>query len=225
MAKGFRRTWSGRLRVIEEFARTVAQKVLGGKITLPNDPRGDLYHSDTNSFSEVKAANRSGGALIRELQLVAHHEDEKFGREYAFVFYINREWTGGRYRYLTMRSGRTRALLQEFLSRQVREIHVLDISIVWAFYLTHPERMKEHEFKEGYRRYFKMYPAEIQRFADDIRRLSELGLDSDLYESACQRKIVRLGDHRIPLKVQQIVLKSVVEDDSFDVSSFEVRTA
>lgn len=119
-----RLTYSECLQVIEDFGVRVSRGLFGGVILAPNDPRGDLYHPESNAFSEVKASGLSGGPLVVIEQLERHQEGlEHCDRLYAFVLYNDRGKYRGKRCNLPIRMGTCEHNLRRFLAENAKEVY------------------------------------------------------------------------------------------------------
>ena len=124
-----------KLKVIELFACSVAQSIWGGVLTALNCRDGDLYDEKRGAFAEVKGAGDSQGAIIRKSQLKLHVKGlEHHNCEYVFVYYKNKGRHKGKYRSLTFLVGKTKSLLENFLTERTYEIYIVDATVVNVVY-------------------------------------------------------------------------------------------
>lgn len=143
-----------KLQIIEKFSVRMAQALVGGSVTEPNHPDGDLYHSD-GTFSEVKGAGDSSGAIIRKLQLMRHAKGPT--RDYVLVFKSNRTWKNGRWAYSTCRNGRTRQQLEKICLESITNIVIVPTLGMLTLYRNMKRREERtYQFKAGPKTYVKM---------------------------------------------------------------------
>lgn len=206
--------WTGRLSgndylyVIEKFAVRVAKSIVGGEITEQNNPYGDLYHRGSDSFSEVKAAGLSAGAIVDKGQFERHLADlERHDHRYAFVLYNSRRWEHGRWVYLPQKASKTKGTLEKFLTLNVREVHVVHISVIEAIFRNCPKKdLKCYLMQRGPKTYIRLYPGKIRSLVNQPGSLKELGLNPDDYLVRVSRKRVARFDDRT-VKVEVLTIK------------------
>jgi len=197
-----------KLKVIESFAITVAQNIVGGERTRPNHPDGDLFHPETGLFSEVKCAGDSGGAIIVRSQIKRHtHPRRGKTREYILVFYRNCGMDRGKKRCLTFRRGRTPELLEKFLAENTREICIIDSRVILALYKKRRQKdERTYMMQRGPKTYLKMRPNVFVPFYRDVSFLTELGLESKDYRVERSPELVRFSQYKIRVMVLWITL-------------------
>jgi hypothetical protein len=197
-----------KLKVIESFAVTIAQSVIGGERTRPNHPDGDLFHPETGLFSEVKGAGDSCGAIIVKSQ-IKRHTHSRLGktREYVFVFYRNCGIDEGKRKCLTFRRGRTPELLEKFLAENTKEICIVDSRVILALY---KKRRRQDErtymMQRGLKTYLKMRPNIFKSLFQDICSLAELGLNPESYHVERSFELIQFGPHQIRATILRITL-------------------
>ena len=215
-------SWTGRLSgngylyVIESFAVRVAKSIVGGEITEPNNPLGDLYHRGPKSYSEVKAAGLSAGPIVDRDQFDRHLEDlEQHDHRYVFVLYNGRRWENGRWIYLPQKASRTRGTLEKFLTLNVREVHVVHISVIEAIFRNCPKKdLKCYLMQRGPKTYIRLYPGKIRNIVNEPECLVELGLDPNDYLVGVRKRVVRFDGRAIPVEVLTVRPKPF-SDESF----------
>jgi len=198
-----------KLKVIEAFAVTIAQSIIGGERTRPNHPDGDLFHQDVGLFSEVKCSGDSGGAIIVREQIKRHtHPHTGRTRHYVFVFYKNCGMNRGRWQCLTFRRGRTPKFLEKFLAENTRIICIVDSRVVLALY---KERCKSDErtyiMQSGtVKTYLKMRPKVFVPFVRNVSSLAKLGLNPESYRVEREPRLIWFGQHQIRAMVLRVTL-------------------
>ncbi|MEK9157943.1 MAG: hypothetical protein AAB638_02030 [Patescibacteria group bacterium] len=179
-----------KLKVIENFSVRLAQALVGGTVTEPNHPYGDLIHSD-GTFSEVKAAGVSSGAIIRREQLRRHSKGPT--RDYILVFKSNRVWENGRWLYLTCRNGRSRQQLERICLESVVQIMIVPTAGMATLYKNMKRRAERtYHFKAGPKTYVKMR-------VGCFNRLILSG-----YTVSSNTQLIKLGSERVSVSVTVI---------------------
>jgi hypothetical protein len=195
--KGFRD--SKHLAVIEKFGVEIAQSVVGGEITRPNDPNGDLYHDGQNAYFEVKASGTSSGAIIVKDQLERHLDNlERQEQYYVFVFYLNRVWQNGRFLYTTLRNAKTRLALENFLVKNLREIQIVHVEVIDSIfrYQSKLGRVRTYVMKRGPKTYVKIRGEEVRSLAVGDTELGKFGFDPGKFSVSNGRKTIRFKGFR-----------------------------
>ncbi len=150
---------SEQLKYIEKFAVRIAKEIVGGTITGPHHPDGDLLHSD-GFFSEVKSCNTNSGAIIRKKQL-RHHSRNKT-RNYILVFHTNRFWDNGRWHYATLKKCRTPKTAEQYLIENINEVVIIGTGAMRDLYRKLRRRSERtHYFKSGPKTYIKVRPCDF----------------------------------------------------------------
>ena len=202
------------LYVIERFAVRVAKSIVGGEMTEPNNPFGDLYHQKENAFSEVKGSGLSSGPIVEVNQLERHLDDiERHDHQYVFVLYRNRRWEHGRWVYLPRRAGRTQKALEKFLTLNVREVYILHISVVEAIFRNCPEKdIKCYLMQRGPKTYIKLYPGKMKKLVRRHGALADFGLEPDDYAIESGRRAAKFNGQSIQVAVSTIKPKQLSEE-------------
>ncbi|MBI2003785.1 MAG: hypothetical protein HYS78_02305 [Parcubacteria group bacterium] len=213
------------LYVIARFAVRVAKSIVGGEITGPNHPYGDLHlvdnPTDSEVFWEVKASGLSSGPIICRDQLERHIENsERCEHGYVFVLYQNRKWHKGKWRYLPQRMARTERSLEKFLVLSMKEVFVVHISVVDAIFRSRPRDVRCFNMQRGPKTYLKIYPGVLRKLVDSPKRLADLGLEPDDYVVEAERQVIRFQNWKIQVLVSTIRTKYASEV-SFDVAELE----
>lgn len=198
-----------KLRVIELFARDVAQSIWGGIQTAINSKYGDLYDEEGYVFAEVKGAGDSQGVIVRKSQLELHMEGlGHCRREYVLVYYKNVGKHKDKRRSLTSIVGTTKARLQNFLAERTREMYIVDVRVVNAIYQVWKAKDERNwNMKEGLRTGLKLRACRFLPYVQDVQRLSELQLDPVEYVASQQQESAHFGDREIPVTVFRILRK------------------
>jgi hypothetical protein len=182
---------SERLQVIEKLAVQIAQQIIGGVITGPNHPDGDLCHSD-GYFTEVKSANSTSGAIIRKKQLRKHCRSKT--RNYVLVFHSNRSWSNGRWYYTTLRKCQTAPQAQKYLVENITEVYIIGVGAMRLLYQRLRRRgERTHYFKSGPKTYIKL------RSSDFFPLLLRAG-----YGQSSKYYSLRVGPHKLYVPVTRI---------------------
>ena len=157
--KGSALSYQEQLRIIEQWTVRFVQCHLGGTITPPNHPHGDLRHED-GTYSEVKSAGLSAGAIIRRKQLRQHMVGPT--RNYVLVFRQNRIRKDGQWHYTTLRH-RTQETLERHLLETVTEVCIVDKTGIDLLYRKLRRKKKEqtYHFQSGLKSYVKMGPGDF----------------------------------------------------------------
>jgi len=181
-----------KMQIIERWTVRFAQCFVGGTVTSPNHPYGDLRHED-GSYSEVKSAGESSGAIIRRKQLQTHCAGPT--RNYVLVYRDNRVRKDGGWDYPTLRHGTSQKALEKHLLATVSEVCIVDKTGIKILYKKMRRREKTYHFQAGPKGYVKM------------RRTDFLGLllhgfqhGGQLRHIRFEGKNVRVGETRVPAK-------------------------
>ncbi len=211
--KAVRLSGNGYLYVIERFAIRLAKSIVGGEITGPNNPYGDLYHKESGAFSEVKAAGLSRGPIIERDQLERHFADlEKHDHWYIFVLYDSRKWNKGKWVYLPRRVGRTENALQNFLKLNVKEVWSVHISVIEAIFRFRKRDIRCYNMQRGPKTYLIIYPGFLKKLVRESRLLADLGLEPNDYLVETRQEFVRFQGKAIRIEVSAIKPKSFSEE-------------
>lgn len=220
-----RLTYGECLQVIANFGVHVAQSLVGGMITETNHPHGDLHHPLFNLYSEVKTSGLNGGPLIRQEQLERQLDaGEHHDLNYVMVLYQDRGVFRGARRSLPIRMGKDQRSLESFLARRTSEIFVVHLSVVEAMFREAEKggKIKEHFFKTGgYRRFFRMSPAQLRSLVEDPGLFEKMNLDLSNYRVETSLEMAKFRNFKIPVKLSKIVFPYHLDDDSFDVAAIE----
>lgn len=212
-------SWTGRLSgngylyVIESFAVRVAKSIVGGEITEPNNPYGDLYHRGADSFSEVKAAGLSAGAIVDKNQFERHLADlEHHDHRYIFVLYNGRRREDGRWVYLPQKASKTKSTLEKFLTLNLREVHVVHISVIEAIFRNCPKKdLKCYLMQRGPKTYIRLYPGKIRSLVNEPGSMAELGLNPEDYSVGVKKKIAKFDGRALKVKVLTVKPRPISE--------------
>src|SRR3989344_715433 len=183
-------SYGEKLQIIEKWAVRFAQCLVGGTITPPNDPFGDLRHED-GSYSEVKGAGHSSGALVRRKQLRTHCLGPT--RDYILVFRNNRVRKDGGWDYPTLRYGTSQEALERCLLETVTEVCIVDkVGIKLLYKKLRRRRERTYQFKTGPKSYVKMRPVDFTWLV--LRGFSR---SSQPQSIRFEGQVVRFGETRI----------------------------
>ena len=226
--KSSRLTYGEMLSVISDFGICIAQRVRGGEILRASHHDGDLWHARSKTFTEVKAAGMSAGALIVAEQLERQCRDSISCRnDYVIVFYRNcGPWGREKRRHLPYRIATSKARLQRFLLRNLEAVYIVPADLIQAIYHSDPSRIKRHPMgKKGYA-YIKVYrkvsPADLRKLVNgNVELWSKLGQRStDFNVRSCIRRVQFRTYPSILVSVYRIRPIKIPDDMSFDVASF-----
>ena len=199
--------------IIGEFGVHIVDAIFsGGEVfQYKSDSRGDILHPEYG-LMEVKMSSSRHQPTVDENQFLRHMEDSCDGYLYVFVRYNPSQrtkmlTTNGKTKRLGLmkKTIKTSSQTRQFLSERVKEVFLVDISVILAIWSCDPVRSTQITEGGRERSCLNVPVRDLRQFASGSADFfNRFGLDVTKYTVTAEEVESVVGEHITKVKVHKI---------------------